>query len=352
MLHGNLNHVSVSLCDERREKGIDEILPFEYAMIFNPFRGAHLDDERLSCFIDGTCGESDRIRIIKHLKSCRRCSESYREAVMYKGLWISGEADLAASEESIETAQQAFDRIKTQGASKIYIKPSPSKLLSRKYYRLITFAASIVIIATIAISYRSVNRNEYPILDQSHIAPIREAVELASMSGHMVIPGGERLIGTVSEAYRSGYVRIDDSLRTAFTYFAGEYQEDQTSRSVVYWLLGGYIATGQVNAARDLASEAVKEFPTDIDMMIFNAIVYYMEGNVSSSERVFRQILELEPADLYAKLNLAVLLYERGEEFEALRILDHIIADYDDSPFAGRAGIIREEILGSQNIDS
>ncbi len=321
-------------------------------MIYNPFRRAHLDDEELSSFIDEACGESDRVRIIEHLKSCTRCSESYREAVLYKGLWMSGASDLETSEISSELAQQLNDRIKTSGAVTVDIKPARTFLIPRKYSRLVAVAASIVIIVTLAISYRSVNRNEYPILDQSHIVPIREAVELASMNGHLVIPGGERSIDTVSEAYRSGYVRINDSLRTALAYFAGEFQDDKISRGVVYWLLGGYIATGQVNAARDLASQAIREYPADIDIMIFDAIVSYMEGDITVSESTFRQVLEREPDNPYANLNLAVLLFERGDEITALDLLERVVDEHGDTPFAIRARKIREDILGLQSIDS
>ena len=321
-------------------------------MIFNSFRGAHLDDEQMSCFIDGTCSEQDRLRIIKHLKSCVRCSESYREAVLYKGLWISGASDLETLEESIEFARQMDDRIKAGGPVTVGKEPARSFLLQRNYLRLITVAASFVIIVALGISYQFANRDEIPILDPIHIVPIQEAVELASMNSRLVIPGGERFIDTAPEVYRSGYVRINDSLRTAFAYFASEFQEDKTSRGVVYWLLGGYIATGQVSAARDLASQAIKEFPADIDMMTFDAIVSYMEGDFAASERTFRQVIKMDKDNPYANLNLAVLLYECGEEFEALSLLEHIVDEHSDSPFAVRARKIREEILGLPSIDS
>ncbi len=320
-------------------------------MIYNPFRRAHLDDEELSSFIDEACGESDRVRIIEHLKSCARCSESYREAVLYKGLMMSGASDLETSEESSELARQVLDRDKDQVAGRIDMKPVRSLKLQRKYSRLIAIAASIVIIVTLGISYHYTNRRRIPALDQNQIVPIRVALELASMNGHLVIPGGERSIDTVSEAYRSGYVRINDSLRTALAYFAGEFQEDKISRGVVYWLLGGYIATGQVNAARDLASQAIKEFPADIDMMIFDAIVSYMEGDVAISERTFRQVLKREPDNLCARLNLAVVLSERGDESEALELLERVVDEHGDSPFATRARRIEKEIRESFSTD-
>jgi tetratricopeptide (TPR) repeat protein len=316
-------------------------------MPHNLFRGPHLDDEELTCFIDGTCIASDRERIAKHLRTCSRCAEVYRDAVLYKGLWASGASDLDSSEESIELGLQMTDT----GNVRNPIKPERTIPLSSRYLRMIAIAASIVIIAAFGISNYLDNMGMIHMLDQDHIVPIREAVEMASMRGHMVIPGGERSIDSETEAYRSGYIRINDSLRTAFAYLAGEFQKDRISRGVVYWLLGGYIATGQVSAARDIASQATQEFPGDIDMMVFDAIVYYMEGDLVTSERIFRHVLETEPENPYANLNLAVLLYERGEEFEALRILERVESENSDSPFAARAGIIREEIIGSNDTD-
>ena len=311
-------------------------------MIYQKFTKPHLNDEELTCFIDGTCSDNDRARIVKHLKSCAHCSEAYREAVLYKGLWRSGVGDLEASEESIDLARRALDRVK---------KPASSPTFPAKYIRAITIAASIVIIVTFGISYHFTGRDGIPSLDQNHIAPIREAVESASMNGHFVIPGGERSIGTVPEAYRSGYVRINDSLRTALAYFAGEFQDEATSRAVMYWLLGGYIATGQINTARDLASEAIREFPADIDMMVFDAIVSYMEGDTMACERSFRQVLAREPGNPYANLNLAVLLSERGDESGALVLLEYVAQEHSDSPFAARARRISEEIRESHGQD-
>jgi hypothetical protein len=70
-------------------------------MIKIPFRRPHIDDEQLSCFIDGTCLEQERIEIARHLERCDRCFEAYSEAVMYKGLWMSGASDLESSKESL-----------------------------------------------------------------------------------------------------------------------------------------------------------------------------------------------------------------------------------------------------------
>ena len=307
-------------------------------MIYRLFRKPHLDDEELTGFIDGACSDTDRDRIVKHLKSCTLCSEAYREAVLYKGLWTSGASDLEASKESIDLARGALDRTR---------EPAGSPAFPAKYIRAITIAASIVIIVAFGMTYHFAGRDGIPLLDQNHIAPIREAVESASMNGHFVIPGGERFIDTVPETYRSGYVRIDDSLRTALAYFAGEFQDDAASRAVMYWLLGGYIATGQKNTARDLASEAIKEFPTDIDMMVFDAIVSYMEGDTTACERSFRQVLAMEPDNPYANLNLAVLLSERGDESGALVLLEYVAQEHSDSPFAARAIRIAEEIRES-----
>jgi tetratricopeptide (TPR) repeat protein len=191
------------------------------------------------------------------------------------------------------------------------------------------------------------DREGIPVSEQGYIAPIREAVEQASMSGQLVIPGGERLIGTVPDAYRSGYVRINDSLGTALAYFAGEFRDDESSRAVMYWLLGGYIATGQINTARDLASKALETYPDDIDIMNFDAIVSYLEGDTASSERMFRRILDRAPVNPYANLNLAVLLSERGHEDAALELLETVLREHGDTPFASRARRIAVEIRES-----
>jgi tetratricopeptide (TPR) repeat protein len=313
-------------------------------MIFNPFARDHIDDEELSCFIDGTCSEAHRVRIIKHLKSCTQCSECYREAVMYKGLWMSDASDFVASEESISFARQALDAGKMRGAGQADPGPMRSLTFPARYFRWIAAAACIVILVAIGIFYHSVNREEIQVLDQSHIEPIQEAMELASMNGSLVFPGGERLIGSVSEVYRSGYVSISDSLRTSLAYFAAEFQNDGNSHGVVYWLLGGYIATGQVTVAREVASRAIEEFPMDIDIMIFDGIISYMDDDVAASERRFRQVLEREPDNPYARLNLAALMSEQGDELGALEQLERVMNEHAGTAFAARARNLSEEI--------
>lgn len=314
-------------------------------MIDNIFRRPHPTDEELACFIDGSCSEHDRTRIAKHLRSCSRCSEAYREAVLYKGLWRNGASDFEPSEESIELARQVPEP--THDRKTIPVVEPPVRWFSFRplHRRTIAIAASVIIIAAIGISYQLVNREGTSVFEQTHIAPVREAVEQASMNGRLVIPGGERLIGRVPEAYRSGYVRVNDSLGTALAYFAREFRDDKGSRAVMYWLLGGYIATGQINTARDLASDALETYPDDIDIMNLEAIISYLEGDTTSCERTLQRIIEREPDNPYANLNLAVLLSERGQDEVALVLLEKVIRAHGDSPFSTRARMMADEFV-------
>ena len=313
-------------------------------MIKIPFRSSHTDDEGLSRFIDGTCTERERIEITEHLEGCDRCFEAYREAVLYKGLWVSGASDLESSKESIELARGAVARRAGPRAIDAGRNRGRFASLAGGHLRAIAAAASVVLIVSLGISYHFARTGDVHRVDQGHILPIREAVERASMNGLLVIPGGEGSLGTAAEHYRSGYVRINDSLRSALAYFSGEFQGDEASRAVVYWLLGGYIATGQVNAASDLASQALEDFPGDTDMMLFDAIVSYMEDDFNASERTFRSILAREPDNPYASLNLAVLLSERGDGPGALALLHRVASEHAGSPFAARAKQIENEL--------
>ncbi len=178
------------------------------------------------------------------------------------------------------------------------------------------------------------------------LTPVRAAIETASKWGRIVIPGGEESLNGRVTVYRSGSVPLNDSLMISLNYLYETYQQGGPSREVTYWLMAGYVATGQVDAARDLlvSDEERTEYLSDSSIAILEALIAYMDGKYNKSEALFRKILEVEPDNPVAGINLAIVLDEQGDDEEAREILLRIQDHHAGSPLAARAQSILSDL--------
>ena len=207
----------------------------------------------------------------------------------------------------------------------------------RKTYRLLAVSALAVALLVVGYWFGSFDRFTAGHLDAVMLAPVRGAVETATMWGPIVLPGGERLIDGKGSVYRSGFVPIDDELETSFKYLYDEYQGGNTSPDVAYWLAAGYLATGLVDAARDVCADARRVHPDDLRLSTLDAIIAYLDRDYDRSETLLRAALEKNPDDPVVGINLAIVLEDSGDAAGARDILDRVRADHMGTPFAARA---------------
>jgi hypothetical protein len=211
-------------------------------------------------------------------------------------------------------------------------------------FRLAAFSAVAVLLVIAGYIFGSFGMMGGGQLDGAMLAPVRGAVETATMWGQIVLPGGERLIDGKGSVYRSGFVPIDDQLDVSLKYLYDEYQEGNASPDVAYWLSAGYLATGQVDAARVVCDGARVTHSDDLRLMTIDAIISYLESDNDRSETLLRHALAEHPDDPVIGINLAIVLGSAGEPEEALDILNRIRAEHEGTPFAARADSVRARI--------
>jgi predicted Zn-dependent protease len=171
--------------------------------------------------------------------------------------------------------------------------------------------------------------------------PVLRAVEQASMRGNFVLPGGEGGLDADRGAYRSGFVPMTDSLESALNDLFRAYQEGNTSLDVSYWLVAGYVATGQIDAARILASSTLAAHPDAPRVIMLDGIITYRDGDLERSQDRLLAAYELNPDYAVSALNLAIVMGERGDVARAEELLSGIVQEHAGTSLAARA----EEIL-------
>lgn len=206
-----------------------------------------------------------------------------------------------------------------------------------KTNRLFAVSAVAIVLLVVGYLFGSSDRFTAGQLDAAMLAPVRGAVETATMWGPIVLPGGERLIDGKGSVYRSGFVPVDAELETSLKYLYDEYRDGASSPDVAYWLSAGYLSTGQIDAARDVCAGARQTHPDDLRLMLIDGIIAYLDRDSDRSESLLRVALEKNPDDPVVGINLAIVLGNRGDAAEAREILVHVREQHVGTPFAARA---------------
>ena len=177
-------------------------------------------------------------------------------------------------------------------------------------------------------------------LPSSTVRPIQQAIETVSRWGPLVLPGGEGAVGKTGIRLRSGYVHINESLESSLNDLYDMYRRGNMSPDVVYYLTAGYVATGQIDMARDLTTDARNRRFTDARTLSIEALIAFIDGDLETAERILRENIISDPDDLVAATNLAIVFREQGRYDEAAQILTRIRNDHPGSTLAVRAEIL------------
>lgn len=290
----------------------------------------HVSADDIGGLIEGRFGESDRTRMLAHFRECDRCLDLYYETVNFRALFGSA---------PVEEKPHAIPNMPRP----IVTKPTSAFPFGRwrgKTNRVFAVSASAIVLIVVGYLFGSVDRFSTGQLDASMLAPVRGAVETATMWGPIVLPGGERLIDGKGSVYRSGFVPVDDELETSLKYLYDEYRDGRGSSDVAYWLSAGYLSTGQIDAARDVCAEARETDPDDLRLMLIDGIIAYLDRDVVRSESLLRFALKKHPDDPVVGINLAIVLGNHGDAAEAREILIHVREKHVGTPFAARADTV------------
>ncbi len=277
---------------------------------------------------------ASRERMLEHLRVCKRCFAVYQDCVVERsvpdveGLLDEPEDDLVeAGMKILESEQAAADTYTAR----------PSRRWSVRAWRLA--AAAVAVGFVLAGVYWSllVRGERNPVLDAEILAPVEAAVGEVSKLGQFVLPGGEKYLNGSISVFRSSSVTLNEPLKSSLQYLFDTYQAGSELSDVAYWLVAGYVATEQIDAARRYLPDARERFPDDSRLVVMDAIIGCLDGQYDRSEKLLRSVLRAHPEDPTVLINLAFVLDEGGKAAEAQGILKQIQRLHPGTPFAKRA---------------
>jgi predicted Zn-dependent protease len=122
-------------------------------------------------------------------------------------------------------------------------------------------------------------------------------------------------------------------------------QESEALLQATASLIAAYQAADQLANARAYLDLAREHFPEDGGIRDLELMQIYREGNLELAEEMLRERLEAEPEDVLTRLNLAILLHERGHPGsmrEAKSLAAVLVAEQPESALGLRAQKILE----------
>ncbi|MCH7548421.1 MAG: tetratricopeptide repeat protein, partial [Candidatus Krumholzibacteriota bacterium] len=164
--------------------------------------------------------------------------------------------------------------------------------------------------------------------------------------GSIVLPGTESVAATTVPARRTGFVAADPVITRALMDLAEAYRDDTTSPEVAHWLIGGFLAVGQLENARLYVEDARRRYPGDQRFVILEAIVAYRSNDMPRAERLLQFTLRQDPYNGVAMLNLALVQYEQGQWDTARRTFETVRTRFAGSPLEQRAATLVSGLLG------
>lgn len=271
-----------------------------------------------------------------HLAGCRRCFDLFRDAAIYTGSLAEKTGEFDTDPGLVEDGLRvAMDPSLSQGMVRkagAFLAGSPA----RRPAWYIT-AAAVITLVMISILWFSQERDRKSNLPATILDPVVAAVTEASSRGSFVLPGGESGVDSGIYVYRSGYIRIDEPLARSLRYLNEVYMGDDPPADAASWLIAGYVATGQIDIARDLAADARRRDIRDIRLDNLEAVIAVLDGDYQKADSIFGEILSSYPDDAPAAINYAISLSNRGRDEAARNILSRVIAADPGSPLAGKA---------------
>lgn len=291
----------------------------------------HLTDEQLAALAEDSMGEAQRSFLIEHLRQCDTCHDSFQDTVRYRSILLADASVFRAPDEAIAMAKRISRDGKAHARTRSFFRPQFGYAL----------AAAAVVVAAGAVWYsgiRSDDRND------RWFEPLQNAAASASAGGSIVLPGAESAAAVTSPLHRSGFVERNDAINSAITELTRTYREN-ADPDVAHWLISGYLATGDVEAAGIYVQDARLRFPDDTRFLVLDAIVAYRSNEMDRAERLLQTALGSDPHNGAAMLNLALVQYEMGQVETARRTLELVRSQFPGSPLETRAATLISDLL-------
>jgi len=295
----------------------------------------HPSYEEIASFIEGSMGEIDEARIRVHLDCCDGCLETYRYAVRFTGTNEGLSLGDSPGKEAVRTAKAVAER---QYKHKHFDRRRKRRWLSglTPAGRTLVATAIVAVFVVAVVWLRPMPGGGFDPYSDSMVQ-VTDALVTASERNPLVIPGVESEISSAPATVRSGPAPVTPSLDNTLSTLATRYNEGKVSADEAQWLIGGYLATGQLENARVYLEDAVTRYPGDPDIRVLEGMLAWSGNDVERAIDRFESALREDNIHLTATFNLATVKMETGDVDTARQLFERVIQMAPDSPLAVRA---------------
>jgi len=295
---------------------------------------SHIGLEDLGLLAEGRVEPLTRARMCEHLARCRACMASYADAVRYHAAWVARPGAFDPSPDLIAAGISAGES--AAPGPRVVLPARAESVAAPRRVALAAAAACAVVAAAILLGAGGGDTLLHP-WQRTIPAPIRTALESASAVG-FVLPGGERAAASRGPVYRGSPAAENPRLEAALQQCLDRYESGRVGPVETYAAGAGFIATGQLLAARELVNEGLTRYPDDPRLLVLAADVAFRMSQLGRSEELLRKALRARPDDPIAALDLGLVLADQGRAAEARREWLAVIAARPGTPLADRAG--------------
>ena len=227
-----------------------------------------------------------------------------------------------------------------------------SRRVSRSGSKVRTAVVAIsVVVVTAALWFGAgiLDRSRSSGLSAEVLRPIELAAGEFSRAGEVVLPGGEAYLGENGPVFRSLNGRASQLLASSLKSLVEEFLDGSRSPDAAYWLVAGYLSSGDLRTATVYITAARERFPDEPRLKILEAMTAYFHADFARSESLLRDVIKTSPGDPLAgiaEINLAVALRDQGEIAEARKLLLSVAARRNTGPLAGRGRDLAASLKG------
>jgi hypothetical protein len=285
----------------------------------------HLSPEEIARLADGKAPEEATETLLGHLYRCRSCMAAYVEAVRYRAAWLAAPDAFKPPEELVAAAH--FVRFPAH----------PPRRRSR-IAKLIPVAAGLVVLA-IGARWALLSLNAPLGLSD----PAQDALRSRSASG-LLIPGVAIARSGSGMTMRGGEAPEDTgealaAVRAEAERLGAGYRPDASSARQAYrYCATRYAANGPVNTNGSVA-EALLRAPKDRALRLLDAAIAFQLDDLDRAEHSIAVVLQRNPGDALALLDLALVQQARGDSTSAKLGLTKLASRHDVIGERARIGL-------------
>jgi len=272
--------------------------------------------------VAGTITRERAATLHLHLADCAGCAAAWAVAVRYRAAWLRRRRALEPPREV--GAARARDR----GPDPAPVRP---RAVSQRWVPAAGIAATIVVVGAWVMFARS----SAPTLGLKLPPAVRVGIE-SSSARELVLPGGERHADRPEAEMRSGGSPSSSEFARELDLLNSRYEAGDRSPGASARLVAALLAAGDLEAASAYSREALRAHPEDARLLVLMADLKYRASDLAAAEMSLRTASRIAPRDPIVRLDLALVLQERGNTREARECFERVAAS-GPAPLAERA---------------